>query len=91
MGLIYDLVFSGPVGAMAFVMVVFSFIVSKILLKLPSINLGISLITILFSVFFVELFYGIFQASLTVNASFFEILSYRVVPCTILYILCFIG
>lgn len=83
MGLIYDLVFSGPVGAMSFVMVVFAFIVSKVLLRLNLINLGISLITILASVFFVELFYGIFQAAITVDASFVDILSYRVLPCSI--------
>lgn len=83
MGLIYDLCFNGPVGAMAFVMVVFSFIVAKVLLRLPEINLGISLLTIGFSVFFVELFYGILQVSIMVNASLVDVLAYRILPCTI--------
>lgn len=83
MGLIYDLCFSGPVGAMAFVMVVFSFIVAKVLLRLPEINLGISLLTIGVSVFFVELFYGVFQMSIMISASFMDILAYRILPCTI--------
>lgn len=83
MGFIYDLVFSGPVGAMSFVMVVFSFIVSQILLKMKVMNLGLSLLVLFLSLFFVELFYGMFQASITVSASFIEVLAYRVLPCSI--------
>lgn len=83
MGMIYDLVFSGPVGAMAFVMVVFAFIVSKVLLKFNVMNLGISLCIIGLSSIFVEFFYGVFQASITVSAGFFDILAYRVLPCSI--------
>lgn len=83
MGLLFDLCFNGPVGAMAFVMVVFSFIVAKILLRLEEVNLIISMITIFFSVFFVELFYGVFQAAFAINAGFVDILAYRILPCTI--------
>ncbi len=83
MGLIYDLCFNGPVGAMAFVMVVFSFIVAKILLRLEEVNLIISLLTIGLSVFFVELFYGVFQAAFAISAGFIDILAYRILPCTI--------
>ena len=83
MGLIYDLCFNGPVGAMAFAMVVFSFIVAKILLRLEEVNLVISLLTIGLSVFFVELFYGVFQAAFAINAGFIDILAYRILPCTI--------
>lgn len=83
MGLIYDLCFNGPVGAMAFVMVVFSFIVAKILLRLEEVNLVISLLTIGLSVFFVELFYGVFQAAFAISAGFIDILAYRILPCTI--------
>ena len=83
MGLIFDLCFNGPVGAMAFVMVVFSFIVAKVLLRFDEINLGISLLTIGLSVFFVELFYGVFQVSIMVDASFMDVLAYRILPCTI--------
>lgn len=83
MGLIFDLCFNGPVGAMAFVMVVFSFIVAKVLLRIEEVNLIISLLTIGLSVFFVELFYGVFQASISVSAGFMEIFAYRILPCTI--------
>ena len=83
MGLIYDLCFNGPVGAMAFAMVVFSFIVAKILLRLEEVNLVISLLTIGLSVFFVELFYGVFQAAFAISAGFIDILAYRILPCTI--------
>lgn len=83
MGILYDLVCSGPVGAMAFVMVVFAFIVANVLRRLEIINLGVSLLTIAVSVFFVELFYGVFQVSILVNAPFVEVLAYRILPCAI--------
>ena len=83
MGLIYDIVCNGPVGAMAFVMVIFAFIISKVLQRIENINLAVSLLTIFVSVFFVEVFYGVFQLSLTVNVSFLDIIAYRVLPCTI--------
>lgn len=88
MGLIYDLVFAGPVGSMAFVMVVFAFIISKVLIKINASNLALSLLTILISVFFVEVFYGVFQAAILVDAVFVDILAYRVLPCSIFDVIC---
>lgn len=83
MGLIYDLVCNGPVGAMAFVMLIFAFIIMKVLQRIENINLAVSLLVIFISVFFIEIFYGAFQVSLTVNVSFLDIIAYRVLPCTI--------
>lgn len=83
MGLLFDLICSGPVGAMAFVMVVFSFIISKILLRLENANFVVMLLIIALSVFFVELFYGVVQVSFLLDASFVDVLFYRVLPCSL--------
>lgn len=91
MGLIFDIICGGPVGAMAFAMTVFSFIVNKVLVKIENINLLISLLIMFISVLFVEIFYGAFQISLNLSVSIIDVLAYRVLPCTIYdTILCFI-
>lgn len=83
MGLLFDLVCNGPVGAMAFVMLITSFIMFKILNKLKKVNLGISLLVIFASILFCELFYGVFQISLSLNTGLIDVLAYRILPCTI--------
>ena len=82
MGLIYDLTSSGPVGAMAFAMVLVCFVASIVITKIPSNSFAISMIAIILSVIFVETIYGVFQLALSLDTSFIDILTYRVLPCT---------
>lgn len=83
MGILFDIFTSGPVGAMSFVLVAVSFAVSLILRKIENVNFAISIITIILCIFCSELIYGAFQMALLVNSSFVEILSFRVLPCTL--------
>lgn len=83
MGLLFDLLSNGPVGAIAFAMVVVCFAVSFIVSKIQNINLVISIITIILAIFFTELIYGVFQMSLYVDSSFVDIIAFRVLPCTL--------
>lgn len=82
MGLLYDLISGGPVGGMAFACVVVSFIVSLVLSKIPVNNLGISIVAIIVAILVVEFIYGLFQIGLYVDVTFLDILTYRVLPCT---------
>lgn len=83
MGLLFDLICNGPVGSMAFVMIIVCFIICKILTRLENPNFVLMLIVIALSVLFIEFFYGVFQVSLTVNAGFIDLLAYRVLPCSL--------
>ena len=83
MGLMFDILFNGVVGVMAFVLLICCFIVSRFLLRIEEINLGISLLVVTVTIFFAEMFYGMFQAAFTVNAAILDVLSYKILPCTI--------
>lgn len=83
MGLIFDFITNGPVGSMAFIMVLFAFISSLILNRISNINLTISILIIILAVFLIELCYGTFMVSLQIDSTFIDMLKFRVLPCTL--------
>ena len=83
MGLAFDLISGGPVGAMAFSLTAFSYLVARLFASLENDTLFMPLAMMALGLFLVELAYGIFLMLFGYNAGLFEALAYRVVPCFI--------
>lgn len=81
MGLVYDLVTGGPVGAMAFSLTVFSFLIARLFSSLENDTLFMPLAMLALGSFLVELSYGMFLLMFGFNAGMLEAFAYRVVPC----------
>ncbi len=83
LGLAFDLVGNGPVGAMALLLLLASFLASRAFLALDNDTLFIPLFILAVSLLVVELFYGGFLAHAGSSASLFEALVYRALPCAL--------
>lgn len=81
LGLAFDLTCGGPVGAMAFSLTLFTFLLARYFEHIGNDSLFMSLAFIALGVLLVELSYGIFLLLFGFNASFFEALAYRIAPC----------
>ena len=81
LGLAFDLVGGGPVGAMAFSLTAFSCLVARLFASLENDTLFMPLVMMALGLFLVELSYGAFLLLFGYNAGLFEALAYRVVPC----------
>lgn len=80
-GLIFDLVGGGPVGAMALVLVLVTFLASRAYLVLNNDTLFMPAAILLASTMLVEVLYGIIVVACGAGVSFGEAFLYRVLPC----------
>ena len=83
MGLLYDLLTGGPVGAMAFSLTAFSYLSARLLSSLDNDTLFMPLVLMALGMLLTELVYGGFLVMFGYNAGFFEALAYRIGPCFI--------
>ena len=81
LGLVYDLMTGGPVGAMAFSLTAFSYLVARMLSSLDNDTLFMPLILLALGVLLTEFAYGAFLLLFGYNAGLFEALAYRILPC----------
>lgn len=82
LGLVFDFLGMGPVGAMAFLLTLVSFLASRAFFALDNDTLFIPLFILVVSFLGVELFYGAFLVG-TGSASVLEALVYRALPCAL--------
>ena len=81
LGLLFDLIGGGPVGAMAFSLTLFTFLVARYSAHAGNDSVVMSFVYLAITLVFVELSYGVFLLLFGYNASFFEALAYRIAPC----------
>lgn len=81
LGLVYDLTGSGPVGAMAFLFVLFSFVASRAFAILDNDTLFMPLTIFAVSVLSVEMLYGGLLMATGLSASALDAFLYRALPC----------
>ena len=81
LGLVFDLVGGGPVGAMALVLVLVTFLASRAYLALNNDTLFMPAAILLASIMLVEVLYGIIVVACGAGVSFGEAFLYRVLPC----------
>lgn len=83
MGLFFDLLGHGPVGAMALLLLVIAFATSRLFAALDNDSLFIPISIMVTSVLLVELFYGVFMLVFTNEQSIFEIFIRTALPCAL--------
>ena len=81
LGLVYDFATGGPIGAMAFSLTAFSYVIARLYSSLENDTLFMPLVMLALGTFLVELSYGTFCMLFGYNAGLAEALVYRVVPC----------
>lgn len=83
MGIIYDLLGSGPVGAMALVCIAFSFALSRLQRFFHNDTLFIPIVLLIAGVFLADISYGVLQIACGVDVGFLNSLIYRSLPCAV--------
>ncbi len=83
LGLVYDLIGYGPVGLMAFLLVLAAFATSRAFVVLNNDTLFMPITIFVVAAFAVELLYGVFMLGFGVAASPVEALVYRALPCAL--------
>ena len=81
LGFAFDMAGGGPVGAMAFSLTLFSYLLARYFDHVGNDSVIMSLAFIALGLLAVELSYGIFLLLFGYNANLFEALAYRVAPC----------
>lgn len=81
LGLAYDLLTGGPLGAMAFSLTAFSFLAARLFAALDNDTLFMPLALLALGLFLVELSYGMFLLLFGYNAGIAGALAYRIAPC----------
>ena len=81
LGLVYDLMSGGPVGAMAFSLTAFSMLAAWLFQRANNDTVFMAIAVLLLGVVLVELTYGMFYLLFGYAAGFFEALVYRILPC----------
>lgn len=81
LGLLFDLIGGGPVGAMAFSLTVFSMAVSAIILRANNDTAFVALVLLALGLLLVELSYGVFLMLFGYRVDLLAALAYRIVPC----------
>lgn len=81
LGLVFDLIGGGPVGAMAFSLTLFTFLLARYVDHASNDSLFMSLAFIALGVLLVDLSYGVFLLLFGYNANLFEALAFRIAPC----------
>ncbi len=83
LGLAFDLLGGGPVGAMAFLLVLMAFLASRAFSFLDNDTLFMPLAILLASLILVEVFYALFLLGTGLSASFGDAFLYRALPCAL--------
>ena len=81
LGLLYDLLTGGPVGAMAFSLTAFSYLTARLLSSLDNDTLFMPLVLMALGILLTELVYGLTLLLFGYNAGIFEAFLYRIAPC----------
>lgn len=83
LGLFYDLVGEGPVGAMAFLLLLFCYLAARAFLVLDNNTVVMPLAVLIVSVFLIELLYAALLLGFGVSGSFIDAFLYRALPCAL--------
>ncbi len=83
LGLVFDLAGGGPIGAMAFVFVLMTFLASRAFLLLDNGTLFMPIALVVFSMLFGEILYGVFLMMCGMGVGLLEALAYRGLPCAL--------
>ncbi len=81
LGLIWDLIGTGPVGGMAFIFVFMAILASRIYAVLDNDTLFMRLIILVLAIFIAEILYGILLMLVGMSMGFIDALIYRALPC----------
>lgn len=81
MGLLYNLITAGPVGAMALVLTLLSYLMVQLFSRMEAPNFFFALGIIAITIFLAELFYGLLTAAVVSGISVSEALVQRALPC----------
>lgn len=83
LGLLFDLLGTGPVGAMAFLLVFASFLASRAFVVLSNDTLFMPLVVLAVSLFVIEFGYAVFLMGTGYSAGLVEVFLYRAFPCAL--------
>ncbi|MEG0505181.1 MAG: rod shape-determining protein MreD, partial [Raoultibacter sp.] len=83
LGLLYDFLGFGPVGAMSFLLVLAAFAASRIFSYLNNDTLFMPLVILVVSMVIVEVFYAVFLIGLGLSSGVMDALLYRALPCAL--------
>ena len=83
LGLVFDLLGSGPVGAMAFLLVLVTFLASRAFSVLDNDTLFMPVTIFVVATFAAEMLYGALLIGLGLSASPVDAFLYRALPCTL--------
>ena len=81
LGLLFDIVGGGPIGAMAFSLTLFSSVASRVFSGASNDTVFMAGAFVALAVLLVDLSYGVFLLLFGYNASLFEVIAYRIFPC----------
>lgn len=81
LGLAFDLMGGGPVGAMTFSLTLFSYVLARYFESSGNDSVVMSIVFVALGILLVELSYGIFLLLFGYNANLFDALAYRIAPC----------
>lgn len=81
LGLIFDLISAGTIGALTFVCVLFTFVLSKLFILINNDTLFIPLALLALGCFCSEIAYGFLLILCGMDVSFLEAFMYRMLPC----------
>ena len=83
LGLVFDLLSHTPVGAMAFLLVLFSFLASRLFSYLENDTFFMPVLIFCAAALAIELLYSLFVLLSTTSAGFVDLLIYRALPCAL--------
>ncbi|WP_251178791.1 rod shape-determining protein MreD [Adlercreutzia agrestimuris] len=83
LGLLYDLMGTGPVGAMALLFTLASFIASRVFIVVENDTLFMSLAILAGMLFGVEMCYGLILMLMQLPVSLADVFLYRALPCAL--------
>ena len=83
LGLIDNLLGGGPVGSMAFLMVIAAFLVTRAYETLDNDTLFIPAMILVIAVIIIEFLYGALMVGVAVDANLWEAFIYRTLPCAL--------
>ena len=83
LGLLFDLLGSGPVGAMAFLLLAVAMLAKRAYLLLDNDTLFIPLLLITASTLVIEVFYAVFMMAFGAGVGLLDALVFRALPCTV--------
>ncbi len=83
LGLIFDLLSGGPLGAMTFLLPLVSFLASRAFSVLNNDTLFMPLVTFVVSALLIEVLYGAFMLALGFDVSALDAFIYRALPCAL--------